>query len=342
MQLLDFIVRRLFFSIFVFLGLSIVIFLVSRILPGNPVRLMLGPYATSEQVFELEEKLGLHHSLAEQYLRYMQGLLRGDLGMSLQTRRNVSQDLLDYFPATAELVIVAMIWITVLGVSIGVASAKYQNSLVDSATRIGSSIGVVMPAFFLALLLQLILGMWLRVLPITGRLSPMLDMPNKITGLLLLDSLIQGEWSVFGDAFLRILLPSFSLALAGVGQVVRVTRASMLDVKDHNYIQFADVLGVRTRTLYYRLALKPASIPILTLIGLEFSVLMGEAFLIEQVFVWPGMAKYGIRAIIRKDFNAVMGVVLLIGVIFIVTNFVVDLINGSVDPRVRIKQHEEG
>jgi len=330
-----FILRRFFASILVLLGLSILIFIIARMLPGDPARLALGPFAPESQVEHLREIMGLNKPLPVQYFTYVSGLLHGDFGMSFQTRRGVALDIWQYLPATLELIIVSMIWVIVLGFALGVLAGRFKDSWIDNATRVIAFVGVSLPAFVTGLLLQYTFSYLLRLLPTSGRLGLLTPPPAHHTGFLILDSLIDGNFSALGDALKHILLPSFAMAWGNIGQIARLTRASILDVAGRDYIESSRSFGINERTIVFKYMLRPASIAPLTVLGLMFASELSNAFLIEQVFAWPGLARYGIRAILVKDFNAVMGVVLIVGFAFAVINIIVDILVGWVDPRIR-------
>lgn len=335
-----FVVRKLGYSIITLLGLSVLVFLVSRVLPGDPARLALGPFAAEEQVQRLRETMGMDRPLHEQYWSWLTGVLRGDFGMSFQTRRNVALDIAHYLPATVELVLVAILWIVFLGIPLGLLAGRYKDSWIDNAVRGLSFVGVAVPPFVVGLLLQLLFGYLLGILPVSGRMSFAVMAPPTRTGLLLVDSIIAGNYSAFSSAFLHILLPSFAVSLTGLGQIARLTRAGIADVATKDYIEATRAFGIPERTVLYKYMLKPSFVAPLTILGLTFASELANAFLVEMVFSWPGLASYGIRAILRKDFNAVMGVILIIGVAFLVVNLIVDLITAYIDPRTRAQ--EEG
>jgi len=307
-------------------------------LPGDPARLTLGPFATQKQVDALRHKMGMDKPLLLQYAGFIQGILHGDLGLSFQTRRSVTLDIKHYLPATIELVVMAIIWVLGVGVPFGVLAGRYKDSWLDNVSRVVAFIGVAVPPFVAGLIGQLIFSYGLGILPTTGRLSLLMTPPTKRTGLLLLDSLIAGNFAAFGDAFKHILLPSFAIAMTGIGQITRLTRGSVSDVLGKDYIEAARAFGIPNRYVTFKYMLKPSFIPPLTILGLTFASELANAFLVEQVFGWPGMAKYGIQAILRKDFNAIMGVVLIVGLAFVVVNFIVDIIAGYIDPRIRIQE----
>ncbi len=337
MEYLFFVVRRLLWSVVVLLGLSIVIFTIARVVPGDPARIALGPLAAQEQVDKLRTEMGLDAPLPVQYARYAGGLLQGDLGRSLLTQQSVNSDVRQTFPATLELVLATLILALAIGLPLGVLAGRYKDSLFDNLGRFVALFGVVTPSFFIALLLQLLAGYVLQILPVSGRLSPNLEFEANRTGLLLIDSLIAGRMDVFGDAVRHLILPTIALAAATIGQIARLTRSSMIDVSRKDYIEASRAFGIPNRITTFTYMLRPSFIPTLTVLGLEFASLLGNAFLVEMVFGWPGMASYGVRAIMQNDFNAVMGVVMVTGLFFVLINLVVDVLLGYVDPRIRIK-----
>jgi len=340
MKFIHFFVRRLLFSILVLVGLSMLIFFIARILPGDPARLALGPFASKEQVENLSHQMGMDRPLHLQYVSYIRGIFRGDLGLSFQTRRNVALDIAHYLPATIELVMVSILWVLFVGVPFGVLAGRYKDSWVDNLSRVVSFFGVAIPPFVVGLMGQLIFSYALGILPTTGRLSLLTPAPPTRTGFLIIDSLIAGNFTALGDALEHILLPSFAIAMTGIGQIARLTRGSVSDVLGKDYIEAARAFGIPNRYVTFKYMLKPSFIAPLTILGLTFASELGNAFLVEQVFGWPGMAKYGIRAILRKDFNAIMGVILIVGLAFVVVNLIVDVLAGYVDPRIRIREED--
>jgi len=340
MNFASFFTRRLLHSILVLVGLSILIFIIARILPGDPARLALGPFASKRQVEHLRHQMGMDQPLHLQYVSYVRGIFHGDLGLSFQTRRSVSLDIAHYLPATIELVMMAIVWVLVIGVPFGVLAGRYKDSWLDNMSRVVAFIGVAVPPFVVGLMGQLIFSYGLGILPTAGRLSLLTPAPPTWTGFLIVDSLIAGNFTALGDALEHILLPSFAIAMTGIGQITRLTRGSVSDILGKDYIEAARAFGIPNRYVTFKYMLKPSFIAPLTILGLTFASELGNAFLVETVFGWPGMAKYGIRAILRKDFNAIMGVVLIIGVAFVVVNLIVDVLAGYVDPRIRIREEE--
>ena len=337
MEFLAFLGRRILWSLLVLFGLSVVIFVIARVIPGDPARMALGPSASAEQVADLQEKLGLDQPMTAQYLRFLGGLAQGDLGRSLLTEQSVTADIRQTFPATFELVVCTILFAFGLGVPLGVLAARWKDRWPDNLVRAVAIVSAVMPSFFLALLLQILAGYVLNILPTTGRLTAGTEFTAHLTGMLLIDSLLQGRPDVFADACRHLLLPSIALGAATMGQIARITRASMIDVSRQDYIEAARAFGIPDRLRMFKYMLRPAFVPPLTVMGLEFASLIGAAFVVELIFSLDGMAAYGIRAILQKDLNAVMGVVMISGVFFVLVNLVIDLLVGIVDPRVRIR-----
>jgi ABC-type dipeptide/oligopeptide/nickel transport system permease component len=335
MAISRYLLRRLIGLVVVLIGLSVVIFVVARLVPGDPARIALGPLATPEQVAQLRDEMGLNKPAILQYIDYVSGVVRGNLGMSLLTNRPVASDLVQALPATLELVLFTLLLMATVSVPMGIVAARNHNTWVDNASRLVSLFGVVTPGFVLAILLQLFASHYQSFLPLTGRLSNDLGFVPDITRLALVDSLLKGRLDAFADALAHILLPSVALAAAGIGQIMRITRSSMLEIARRDHVETLRSFGVPGRVITFKYMLRLASVAPLTVLGLEFASLIGNAFVVEMVFIWPGMASYGVRAILSKDFNAVMGVVLISGLFFVVANLIIDMLVGLIDPRLR-------
>lgn len=329
-----FLIRRLTLLIFVLLGVSVLIFVISHVIPADPARQAAGPHATTKQVELLRAKLGLDKPLPEQYLIYMSGLLHGDLGYSLYSRRPVSEDIKDYFPATVELAMTAMVICLILGIPLGALSAIYKDRWVDHLSRVISIGGVGLPIFWLALLFQLVLYRWLNWLPAGGRIDPTMAKPETITGLYILDSLITGNWLALRSSLVYIAMPAITLAFASVAWVARITRTSMVETLNQDYIRTARSKGLHERQVIYVHALRNALIPAVTMIGLQTGALLSGAFLVEIIFSWPGIGFYTVNAIMAMDFNAIMTTTLLVAVVYTVTNLLVDILYVAIDPRI--------
>ncbi len=336
MEFLLFLLRRVMWSLLVLVGLSIVIFLIARVVPGDPARMALGPTATQEQVADLQHKLGLDRPLIQQYGLFVAALSHGDLGRSLLTERPVTDDIRQSFAATFELVIATIMIAVTVGIPLGVVAARWKDRWPDNLTRVIAILGAVTPTFFLALLLQILAGYVLHILPTTGRLTHGSDFVADVTGLLVIDSLLHARFGVTLDALRHLLLPATALAAATMGQMARITRTAMLDVASQEYIETSRAFGIPGWVCVLKYTLRPSFVAPLTILGLEFASLIGNAFVVELIFSWPGMAAYGIRAILQKDLNAVMAVVMVSGVFFVIVNLVIDVLVGFVDPRIRI------
>jgi len=336
MGILKFIGKRLFLSMFVLVGLSILIFLVSRVLPGDPVRMALGPRAPEWAVQNMREQMHLDKPLYVQYYYWLSGALRGDLGQSLFTRRAVIDDIKEFLPATMELVLFAGVIMAVFGILLGAVAGRYSNSWVDNSVRIFSYVGVVTPSFVFAILFLLLFGYVLRWFPTAGRLSPGITRPQVITGMVTLDALVTGNFAALGDALWHMVLPAVSLALGGMAQEARITRSTISDNLRKDYIAAAKGFGIPERFVTLKYLLKPSLIPTVSILGLDFASLLGNAFLVELIFNWPGFSRYGINAMLRKDLNAVSAVVMVLGIVFVIVNILVDLVVAGLDPRIRL------
>lgn len=325
------------------IGLSVIIFFISRVLPGNPARMALGPRATEEQVEQMAAELGLTEPIPVQYLDYMQGLVVGDLGRSLVTKRPVMMDILQTLPATLELITVSIMFTILLGIPLGVIASQNKEGITDHATRLVAFFSVSIPGFFIGILFQLIFGYLLGWMPIIGRLSnEYQDVVVRETGFMLVDTLLMGNMAAHIDAWQHIFLPALALSMAGIGQIMRITRSSMIDMRNKDFVEAERGFGLPEWMVTYKYTFRNASIPTLTILGLIYASLIGNAFLIELVFSWGGIASYGINAVLQNDFNAVVGVTMTIGLAFVTINFAVDLILDRVDPRRRLASEAEG
>lgn len=320
----------------VLFGLSVVIFVIARVVPGDPARMALGPLATEDQLEAFRQSMGFDRPLYVQYCLWLKHAIRGDFGQSITTRRAVSQDIREFFPATLELCLVAGLIEAVFGIMLGVIAGRYANTWVDNFVRVLAYVGVVTPAFVFAILFLLLFGYVLGLLPTVGRLSLNIAPPPKITGLIIIDGLITGNFAAAKDALIHVLLPALSLALGGLSQDARITRSSIVDNSRKDYVALMRSCGVPDRKIAFKYLLKPSLIPTVSILGLDFAVLFSNAFLVELVFGWPGISRYGVTAMLNKDLNAMVAVVMLLGVIFVLMNLVVDILVSYLDPRVRL------
>ena len=332
--MVSFVARRLGFLVFVILGVSVLTFVISHVVPADPARLLLGRTATAQQIADLRTNLGFDKPLPVQYLVYMEHLLRGDLGQSISSHRPVLSDIADYFPATVELTIYALALCLAVGLPLGVVSALARDRWPDHLVRIFSIAGVALPLFWLGLVLQVILYGRLHLLPAEQRLDLFMSAPRHITGMYTFDSLLTGNWAALGNSLRHIVLPALTLAFAALATMTRVTRASVLEALDQDYIRTARAKGLRRRRVVYRHALRNALIPTTTLMGLQVGNLLGGAFLVEIVFSWPGIGFYSVQAIRAFDYAAIMGVTIIIAVAYTMVNLVVDVLYVVLDPRI--------
>ncbi len=335
---LDAFVRRIFGFAGVMLVLSLMIFVLARVVPGDPARIALGPSATQEQVDAMRQSMGLDRPVLIQYFDYVGKAVRGDFGKSLISGKPVMSEILELLPATLELVIFTVVIVIGISVPLGVTTARFRNTWIDNTGRFFSIVGVTMPSFLFAILLQLIAANFIPGWPILGRIDYSLNVPGGPTGLLLVDSVIHGQPQVFLSALQHILFPALALAMAGIGQITRITRSSMIEHQRRDHVLTLRSFGVPDRTIVFTYLLKLSSIAPLTIMGLEFASLIGNAFVVELVFAWGGFASYGLEAILQKDLNAVMAVVLISGLFFIVANLVIDVVLMIIDPRLRLKE----
>lgn len=332
----SFVIRRLGASLIVLVGVSILIFGIARVIPGDPARIALGPTATPEMVEQLRDRLHLNESLPIQYWEFVKGVGGGDLGISLYTNRAVTTDLAQFFAATFELVLVAAFLMVVIGVPLGVLAARYRDGPIDNLARIISLLGVVTPSFVWAIFLMLLFAFLLGILPTAGRLSESAVVPASVTGMMLIDSILAGEWATLWNAAIHIILPATALSLSGIGQAARLTRANVAEAYSSQYIEMARAYAYSERSIAMKYALRPAMIPTLTILGLDFAAMLGNAFLVEAVFAWPGMARYGVQTILHKDINGIVGTVLVIATFFLIVNMIIDVVVSYLNPRIRL------
>lgn len=335
MSFLNVIRKRLAFMVLVVIGVSIITFSISNLIPGDPARLIAGDRASREMVASIRTKLGLDEPLPKQYLLYVQGVLHGDLGTSIRTHRPVLDDLKAFFPATLELALAALVVATLLGVPLGVASAVWKNKPLDHLVRVIAVTGISTPAFWLGLLVILLFYGKLGWLPGGGRISPDIPLPPVRTGFLLIDSLVAGDLAAFGSALRHLVLPAFTLGFVHLGVVARQVRSAMLEELTQDYVRTARANGLSRWRLVFREALPNALIPSITVLGLALGDLLYGAVLTETVFAWPGMGAYVVASIQALDFPAVMGFTLVVSIAYVVVNLAVDLIYMLVDPRIR-------
>jgi len=329
---------RLFQSIFVLFGLSLLIFFIARVMPGDPARQALGNFATEQQLQEFRAEMHLDEPFPIQYYYWVRSVLRGDLGLSVFTRQPVVSDLRKFIPATLELMIFATLISLVVGQVTGVLAGYFRNSWFDGASRVVSYLGIATPSFVVAILLLFVFSQLLGLAPGTGRLPVTMRPPPTVTGFIVLDSLLAGSPGMAGIALKHMILPAVSLALVHIAQEGRITRTSIVENLQKDYITLHQVHGIRTSRLVFKYLLKPSIIPTVTVMGLDFAFLMSNAFLVELVFMWPGFSRYAIMTMLHKDLNAMVAVVLVIGLTFALVNLLVDILVTFLDPTIRIRR----
>ncbi|MEW5721521.1 MAG: ABC transporter permease [Thermodesulfobacteriota bacterium] len=333
-----YLIKRLAHTLLVLFGVSVITFFVARVIPGSPEAVWIGAKPTQAQLDEARRELGLDKPLVVQYLVYVSRLARGDLGISLRTRRRVSEELATRWAATFELVTVSILVALVVGLPLGVLSATHKDRPVDHLSRATSISGVAMPVFWLGLILQMLLHGEAGLFPLQGRIGSqvLVDHPLRhVTGLYLVDALVTGNWPAFVSASIHLVLPTLTLSFASLAVVTRMSRSSMLEVLREDYIQTAWAYGVSRAAVLYRYALKNALIPTVTVVGLSYGLLLGGSFMVESIFDWPGLGRYAVLSLTTNDFPAIMGVTILFAGTYIALNTAVDLIYYLLDPRIK-------
>lgn len=337
MKIQYYIVRRLVLAIFVLFGISVITFFTARVVPSDPAARWVGLHATAKQIAAARVELGLDRPIYVQYFIYMGNLLHGDWGKSIVTHQPVLRDIKEYLPASLELIIVGMIIGVVVGIFFGVLSTTKKDKLIDHACRFISIGGVSLPTFWLGIMLQLLFFRKMGILPLAGRIDTTLMFTSplsRVTGFHILDSIITGNWQALKSSCAHIILPALTLAGYPMGLATRMTRASLIEVLNEDYIRVAQAYGIPDRLIKYRYALKNAINPTITVLALCFAYTLTSTFLIEAVFNWPGLGGYASRAILALDYPAVMGVTLLVATFYVLINLLVDLVQAFIDPRI--------
>ncbi len=306
-----------------------------HMIPGDPAEMMLGERASESSLTQLRERLGLDQPLYIQYGRFVGRLLKGDLGRGLRTNEKISTEIAERFPATIELSIVAIVIATFLGMLAGIISATKQYSIFDYSSMVLSLTGVSMPIFWLGLVLMIIFSVNLQWLPLSGRLSYDIEL-EVITNFYVVDSILTRNWAALKDTLWHLILPAFTLSTIPMAIIARITRSSMLEVLRQDYIRTARAKGLSSFVVYYRHALRNALIPVITVIGLQFGILMSGAILTETIFAWPGIGYWVLNAVYARDFNAIQGGTMLIATTFVTINLLVDILYAWVNPRIKV------
>lgn len=333
------ILKRFFYLVIVLLGLSLIIFVMARIMPGDTVRMSFGSDVPEWVVQRAIEERHYNEPIYKQYFYWFTGMLRGDFGTSWVTRRPVLEDIKIFFPASAELITYSMILTVFLGLLLGAFMAwNSNNHLLDSIYRIISYTGISVPPFIFAIFLLVIFSMILKIFPSIGMLSQGVIPPPKITHFITIDALLAGNFFIFFDALKHLFIPVISLSLKPIVQVSRLIRAGVLENIDKGYITAAKSFGIPDNIIMYKYVLKPSIIPTVSYFGLDGVSLFVHAFIIENIFNWPGISRYGMVALLNKDLDSIITVVLIVGLLYVLSSIVVDTINRWLDPRISIKE----
>ena len=332
------ILKRLATVIPTLIGVIIVTFLLTRVLPGDPAVYFAGPAATPQSIAEIRKSLGLDRPLPDQFLRYVNDLAHGNFGSSLSTGQPVAAEIASRLPASAELTLFGLFLAIAIAVPLGIFAAVKQGSWIDHLCRVIATAGVSLPVFFTGLLLVYVFYFRLGWSPAPlGRLDAFATSPPDITGFFLIDSLITGNFETFRSAFGQLILPAVTLAIFSLAPITRMTRASMLAVLASEFIRTARASGLNSRTVILTYAFRNAMLPVVTTLGMVFSFLLGANVLVEKVFAWPGIGSYAVEALLQSDFAPVQGFVLTMAVLYVALNLLYDMMYGVIDPRVRLE-----
>lgn len=331
--------RRLGIGLILMVGITLVAFILTHLVPANPATANLGQRALGDPaiVKAFNHEYGLDKPVVEQYLIYLGKLLHGNLGISEQSHRAVVSDLAEYVPATIELALFAIVVSIVLGVGLGILAAVRRGKLVDGVLRVFSLLGVSMPTFWVALLAFYLFFFRLGWFPSGGRLNPGVTAPHAITGLYTVDAVLHGQWSLAAQALDHLVLPGFVLGVFTVGTMLRFTRASVLEVINNDYVRAARIKGLSEWTVVRRHVLRPALLGIITVSGVAFGSLLSGTVLVENIFGWPGIGQYAFNSAVNLDLPAIMGVSMVVAFIYIVVNLIVDVLYSIIDPRIELR-----
>lgn len=334
--MLKLIASRLATAIPSLIGVVIVTFLLTRVLPGDTAAYFAGPAATPQAIAEIRAKLGLDKSLPAQFMDYVGALAQGDLGSSLSTGQPVAHEIATRLPASAELTLSGLILALAIAIPFGIAAAVKQGSWIDHACRVITTAGVSLPVFFTGLLLVYVFYFKLGWAPAPlGRLDAFATAPNDVTGFFVLDSLIAGDFETFRAALAQLAIPALTLAIFALAPIARMTRASMLSVLSSEFVRTARAAGLTPYKVIIVYAFRNALLPVITTLGMVFSFLLGANVLVEKVFAWPGIGSYAVEALITSDYAPVQGFVLAMAILYVALNLVIDIAYGIIDPRAR-------
>ena len=332
--MMSYIARRLLYLIPLLLAISLLVFLMIRLIPGDPAQIKLGEKGTEEDLKRMREELGLDKPLHIQYWRYLKRLLQGDLGRSIRTNNKVTNEIKTSFPATIELTVLSMIIASIIGIFLGVISAVKQYTWIDNLSMVGALVGISMPVFWIGMMLMLIFSWKLGWFPISGRINLEANL-EIITQFYLIDSIITGNWVAFKSTLSHLILPAITLATIPVAMIARMTRSTTLDVLNKDYVRTARAKGLKERVVIWKHVFKNSLIPVVTIIGLQFGSFLGGAVLTETVFARAGVGRLLINGITGRDFAVMQGAVLVIATFFILLNLIVDILYAYLNPKIR-------
>ncbi|MBI4171860.1 MAG: ABC transporter permease [Actinobacteria bacterium] len=333
--MLRYVVRRLLLLVPILLGLSILVFLWIRALPGGPAQALLGERATAQSIKQIEHQYGLDKPIHIQYLRYLQRVSRLDFGDSVTTRRAVSFEIQQRFPATVELALSSMLFAVLLGIPLGFVAAKRYGGVVDNLSLVTSLLGISIPVFFLGILLKYVFSVKLGLLPTVGRLNPLIEIDHP-TKFYVLDSILAGNPGALWDVLKHLVLPAIALGSIPLAIIARITRAAVLDVQNEDYVRTARAKGLAPRVVDMRHVLRNAMLPIVTIVGLLVGFLLAGAVLTETVFAWPGLGTWLVEAIKSRNYPVLQGGILFVAIIFVLVNLLVDISYAILNPRIRL------
>ena len=334
MKFVRFLVKRLLLIPVILLGLSLITFGISHVIPGDPVKLAAGPQARPDQIVKLTQEYGLDRPLPEQYFRYISNLFQGNWGYSISNKRDVLHDLITYFTATLELTIVSTLIGLLVGIPLAIISARWRDRWPDHTSRFISIGAVSVPVFWIAIILQIVLAQNLHLLPVSGRFDPRASYPTTYTGILLVDTLFAGNFQGFLTALRYIIMPAFCQSLLVIALITRQLRGDLLDILRKDFVLVARANGIPERRIWMRYLMKNALIATVSQLGFLIGFQLGGAVLIEYVLDWPGIGQYALKAALLLDFQPIMGATLFVGFIVVVVNLITDIVYRLVDPRI--------
>jgi len=335
-----YVVRRVILALVVVAGVVILTFVIADVVPGDPATSWAGPHASAVQIARARQYLGLDQPLIVRIGKYFGGIVTGNWGISIHTHRPVLSDIGTAAPATLELVVAAMIIGVLVGIPLGLVAARWPGSLADHAIRVGSVLGVCMPVFWLALILQLVFAQRLRLLPVAGQYDPNLVFSHPLvtrTQMPVVDALISGNWAMLGSTLDHLILPALVVAAYPAGVIARMTRAQVLDTVGEAHVQMVRSLGFPERTVFGSFAMKLAWNPVAAVLALVFAYSLVNSFLVESIFDWPGLGSYAAASVATLDTPAIVGVTLFVALAYVAANLVVDLVQAALDPRIRLR-----